>query len=124
MVGLLDALGAEEAVIADHDWGAPVAWHAGLLRPDRFRGAIGFSVPFRPRGAVCPTTVMPQTDDAVFYQLYFQTPGVAEVEFEHDVWGSSAPASIRSPGTCRTVSPPPSWCRVKVAYSRDGERSS
>jgi pimeloyl-ACP methyl ester carboxylesterase len=64
-----------------------VAWHAALLRPDRFRGVIGLSVPFRPRGAVRPTTVMPQTDDAVFYQLYFQTPGVAEAEFEHDVRG-------------------------------------
>ena len=38
MVGLLDALGDEQAVIAGHDWGAPVAWHAALLRPDRFRG--------------------------------------------------------------------------------------
>src|ERR1700757_1522321 len=85
MVGLLDALGAEQAIIAGHDWGAPVAWHAPLLRPDRFPGVIGLSVPFRPRGAVRPTTVMPQTDDAVFYQLYFQTPGVAEAEFEHDI---------------------------------------
>src|SRR6267143_3999545 len=83
MVGLLDALGAEEAVIAGHDWGAPVAWHAALLQPDRFRGVIGLSVPFIPRGLVRPTTVMPQTDDAIFYQLYFQTPGVAEAEFEH-----------------------------------------
>jgi pimeloyl-ACP methyl ester carboxylesterase len=36
MVGLLDALGAEPAVIAGHDWGANVAWYAALLRPDRF----------------------------------------------------------------------------------------
>src|SRR2546422_4146743 len=85
MVGLLDALGAESAVIAGHDWGAPVAWHAALLRPDRVRAVIGLSVPFRPRGSVRPTTVMSQTDDAVFYQLYFQTPGVAEAEFERDV---------------------------------------
>jgi pimeloyl-ACP methyl ester carboxylesterase len=85
MVGLLDTLGAESAVIAGHDWGAPVAWHAALLRPDRFHAVIGLSVPFRPRGTVRPTTVMPQTDDAVFYQLYFQTPGVAEAEFERDV---------------------------------------
>src|ERR1700732_4661858 len=85
MVGLLDALGAEQAVIAGHDSGAPVAWHAALLRPDRFRGVIGLSVPYRPRGPVRPTTVMPQTDDAVFYQLYFQTPGVAEAELEQDV---------------------------------------
>ena len=85
MVGLLDALGEPQAVIVGHDWGAPVAWTAALLRPDRFRGVIGLSVPYRPRGAVRPTTVMPQTDDAVFYQLYFQTPGVAEAEFEADV---------------------------------------
>jgi pimeloyl-ACP methyl ester carboxylesterase len=85
IVGLIDTLGAEQAVIAGHDWGAPVAWHAALLRPDRVRGVIGLSVPYRPRGQVRPTTVMPQTDDAVFYQLYFQTPGVAEAEFEHDV---------------------------------------
>jgi pimeloyl-ACP methyl ester carboxylesterase len=85
MVGLLDALGAEQAVIAGHDWGAPVAWHAALLRPDRFRAVIALSVPYRPRGKVRPTTVMPQTEDALFYQLYFQTPGAAEAEFEYDV---------------------------------------
>ncbi|HEX3349559.1 MAG TPA: alpha/beta hydrolase [Acetobacteraceae bacterium] len=78
MVGLLDALGAEHAAIAGHDWGAPVAWHAALLRPDRFPAVIALSVPYRPRGPVRPTTAMPQTDDAVFYQLYFQAPGLAE----------------------------------------------
>lgn len=52
MVGLLDLLGAEEAVLAGHDWGAVVAWLAALLRPDRFRGVIALSVPFRPGGGV------------------------------------------------------------------------
>jgi pimeloyl-ACP methyl ester carboxylesterase len=85
MVGLLDALGAEQAVIAGHDWGAPVAWHAALLRPDRFRAVIGLSVPFRPRGPVAPTSVMPRHEDGMFYQLYFQQPGVAEAELERDV---------------------------------------
>jgi pimeloyl-ACP methyl ester carboxylesterase len=85
MVGVLDALRAESAVIVGHDWGAPVAWHAALLRPDRFHGVIGLSVPFVPRRPVRPTSVMPQTDDALFYQLYFQTPGVAESELERDV---------------------------------------
>jgi pimeloyl-ACP methyl ester carboxylesterase len=85
MVGLLDVLGAEEAVIAGHDWGAVVAWLAGMLRPDRFRGVIALSVPFRPRGSVRPTTVMPQTSDTVFYQLYLQAPGVAEADYERDV---------------------------------------
>ncbi len=90
VVGLVDALGESTAVIAGHDWGAHVAWHAALLRPDRFRAVIGLSVPFRPRGPVRPTAAMPQTPDAVFYMLYFQEPGVAEAEFERDT-----PATIR-----------------------------
>jgi pimeloyl-ACP methyl ester carboxylesterase len=85
VVGLLDAVDAENAVIAGHDWGAPVAWHCALLRPDRFRAVIGLSVPFWSRLPVRPTSVMPQTDNAIFYQLYFQTPGVAEAEFKRDV---------------------------------------
>ena len=85
MVGLVDALGEEMAVIAGHDWGAPVAWHSALLRPDRFRGVIGLSVPFRPRGTAMPSTVMPQNEDEIFYQIYFQTPGVAEAELARDV---------------------------------------
>jgi pimeloyl-ACP methyl ester carboxylesterase len=84
MVGLLDALEAPTAVIAGHDWGAPVAWHAALLRPDRFRAVIGLSVPFQPRGKVRPTSVMPRTAEAQFYQLYFQEPGVAEADLERD----------------------------------------
>jgi pimeloyl-ACP methyl ester carboxylesterase len=84
MVGILDALGARQAVIVGHDWGAPVAWHAALLRPDRFRGVVGLSVPFRPRGAAPPTRAMPQTETSLFYQLYFQSPGVAEAELERD----------------------------------------
>ena len=91
VIGLLDALGVETAAIAGHDWGAPVAWHAALLRPDRFRAVIGLSVPYRPRGLVRPSTAMPHTDDAIFYQQYFQSPGVAEADLEHDVR-----ASIRS----------------------------
>ena len=30
-------------------------------------------------------TVMPQTDDTIFYQLYLQAPGVAEADYERDV---------------------------------------
>ena len=84
MVGLVDALGAGPAVIAGHDWGAPVAWTSAQLRPDRFRAVIGLSVPFIPRRPVRPTSTMPQTDDEMFYQLYFQEEGKAEVDFERD----------------------------------------
>ncbi len=77
IVGLVDALGAQQAVIAGHDVGATIAWQAALLRPDRFRAVIALSVPFRPRafgGSVPPTTLMPRNENAVFYQLFLQTP--------------------------------------------------
>src|SRR5262245_37930001 len=108
MIGVLDALELQQAAIVGHDWGAPVAWHCALFRPDRFPAVVGLSVPFRPRGPARPTTVMPRTDDAVFYQLHFQEPGVAEAEFEKDVRatvrgvlfslsGDADPASAGSP---------------------------
>jgi pimeloyl-ACP methyl ester carboxylesterase len=84
MVGVLDALQAPRAVIVGHDWGATVAWQAALMRPDRFRAVVGLSVPFRPRGKMKPTSVMPRTENAQFYQLYFQQPGLAEAELERD----------------------------------------
>lgn len=88
IVGLLDALGEETAVIAGHDWGAPVAWNCAMMRPDRFRAVMGLSVPFRPphEGDVRPTDRMRQTfGKNFFYQLYFQTPGVAEHELQNNV---------------------------------------
>jgi len=85
MIGVLDALNADKAVIVGHDWGGPVAWHCALFRPDRFRAVGGLSVPFFPRSPKRPTAAMPKTDDAIFYQTYFQAPGTAELEFESDV---------------------------------------
>jgi pimeloyl-ACP methyl ester carboxylesterase len=84
MVGVLDALDAPQAIVVGHDWGAPVAWHCALSRPDRFHGVAGLSGPFRPRGSKRPTSIMPQTETSLFYQLYFQEPGLAEAEFERN----------------------------------------
>jgi pimeloyl-ACP methyl ester carboxylesterase len=50
IVGLVDALGAKQAVITGHDIGAAIAWQTALLRPDRFRAVIALSPPFRSRG--------------------------------------------------------------------------
>ena len=135
MVGVLDALGVAEAVVVGHDWGAPVAWHCALLRPDRFRAVAGLSVPFRPRGSTRPTSAMPQTELSLFYQLYFQAPGVAEAELEQsprdtirrllfsgsgdvlrksdNTLGDHAPGMVPRTGgfLTRTVDPPtlPTW---------------
>ena len=85
IIGLVQALGEKQATVIGHDWGAPVAWHCALFRPDIFRNVVGLSVPYRPRGSVKPSTAWPSTDDAEFYQSYFQRPGEAEAEFDKDV---------------------------------------
>jgi pimeloyl-ACP methyl ester carboxylesterase len=87
LVGLLDALEVEAAVVVGHDLGASIAWQSALLRPDRFRAVVAMSVPFRPRPPAPPTTSMPQTTDQIFYQLYFQDLRVA-AEFDRDVPGT------------------------------------
>lgn len=85
MTGVLDALGAETAVIVGHDWGSIVAWSAALLRPDRFRGVVGMSVPFLPRAPMPPTKLMKaMAGERFLYVLYFQEPGKAERELEAD----------------------------------------
>ena len=85
VIGLLDALGEERAVVVGHDWGAPVAWNSALLRPDRVRGVVGLSVPYIPRGraSLLAELVAALGDD--FYMQYFQAPGVADAELAHDV---------------------------------------
>lgn len=88
MVGLLDALEVERAVIVGNDWGATVAWQAALTRPDRFQGVVALGVPLMGRPPAPPTTFFPQTADEWFYTLYFQEPGLAEAELERDVQAS------------------------------------
>jgi pimeloyl-ACP methyl ester carboxylesterase len=50
LVGLLDALNIQSAVLVGHDWGATHAWNAAMMRPDRFRAVFCLSVPYVPRG--------------------------------------------------------------------------
>src|ERR1700759_986716 len=85
MVALVAVLGEKQAVIVGHDWGAPVAWHAALFRPDIFRAVAGLSVPPPFRGRARPLDTLRESGIANFYWQYFQTPGVAEREFERDV---------------------------------------
>src|SRR5262249_60026431 len=84
VVGLIDALGAERAVVAGHDWGAPVAWNTALLRPDRVGGVIGLSVPYTPRGSTPPLETLRAVFGDGFYICYFQQPGVADAELSRD----------------------------------------
>lgn len=86
IIGLIDALGYDKAVVIGHDWGAPTAWACALHHPDRVRGVGALSVPFMPRSPVPPMAAMREMfKGQFFYQLYFFEPGIAEAEFEADI---------------------------------------
>ena len=48
ILGLVSALGYEQAVVIGHDWGAPTAWNCALLDPQTVRAVGALSVPFSP----------------------------------------------------------------------------
>lgn len=85
LVGLLDDVGADNAVWIGHDWGAPVVWNAALLHPDRVSAVAGLSVPPTPRPQEPPTVAWRRMlGENFFYILYFQQPGVADTELDGD----------------------------------------
>jgi pimeloyl-ACP methyl ester carboxylesterase len=85
MVALVGALGEREAIVIGHDWGAIVAWHCALFRPDLFKAVAALSVPFPRRSSAPPLDSLRRKGLETFYWLYFQPPGQAEAEFEQDV---------------------------------------
>lgn len=89
-VGAVSALGAEQAVVIGHDWGAPVAWYSALMRPDVMRAVAVLSVPYLPpfvlpEGVTLGQLMAGGAPDQQYYRVYFQEPGLAEAELEEDV---------------------------------------
>jgi pimeloyl-ACP methyl ester carboxylesterase len=87
LVGLLDAIGAPQAVVVGSDWGATVAWQAAQIRPDRFRAVVGMGVPLMARAPMLPSRLFPQNADAWFYTHYFSHPS-AQAELDADIASS------------------------------------
>jgi pimeloyl-ACP methyl ester carboxylesterase len=86
LAALVGALGEDSAVIVGHDWGSMIAGYCALLRPDIFRAVSFMSVPFLPRSCTAPSEEARLiSGDRLFYQTYFQEPGVAERDLEANV---------------------------------------
>ena len=85
MVGLLDALGEDQAVFVGHDWGGPVVWNLALRAPERVKAVAGLSVSFSPRAPMPPTELFKALfADNFFYILHFQDLGTADAELAAD----------------------------------------
>ena len=97
MVALVAALGEKQAVVVGHDWGAPVAWHAAMFRPDVFSAVAGLSVPPPFRGRGRPLETLRESGITNFYWQYFQAPGRCR-------------ARVRA--RCRPDDANPAWPRI------------
>jgi pimeloyl-ACP methyl ester carboxylesterase len=85
VIGLLDALGEETAVLVGHDWGAHVAYHCAELYPSRVSALVALSVPYASRGPEPPSVLIERFSRGAFSMVrYFQEPGRAEAEMEAD----------------------------------------
>lgn len=88
MVGILDALGEETAIMVGHDWGSIVAWYSVMMYPKRFTALIAMSVPYGGRPKQSPLAYWQEKfGDNFFYILYHNEPGVAEAEYDSDPRG-------------------------------------
>ncbi|OAY57461.1 epoxide hydrolase A [Manihot esculenta] len=82
LVGILDHFGEQQAFVVGHDWGAVLAWHLSLHRPDRVKGVIAMSVPYYQRN---PDAKVIESFRRIFgdgfYICQFQEAGRAEKAF-------------------------------------------
>jgi pimeloyl-ACP methyl ester carboxylesterase len=78
VIGLLDALELESAILVGHDWGATVCWHLALTHPGRVRAVAGLSVPYANRPPVAPMEIFRRRLGDDFYQQWFQQVGPAD----------------------------------------------
>lgn len=87
IIDVIDALSDDgTAVLFGHDWGAMQVQAAALIYPDKIRALASLSVPAMGQAKTKPSVAWQKAyADVMFYQAYFQDPGVAEAEFEADI---------------------------------------
>ncbi|EEF39292.1 epoxide hydrolase A [Ricinus communis] len=103
LVGLLDSLGVEQVFLVGHDWGATVAWHLCLFRPDRIKALVNTSVAFSPRNPhKKPVERYRELLGDDFYICRFQEHG----EIEEDFAKAGAARIIRRFLASRSTAPP------------------
>lgn len=124
VVGLIRALGAEQAVVVGHDWGAPVAWISAMLRPDVVRAVAGLSVPPRLPAGLVRLELSRRLYGDGFYQNYFQQPGWPMPSWPGTCRAPSAGRSSSGRATTRTSRRRGSSARGRRCWTRSRSRRS
>lgn len=129
VIAVLDAAGAERAALVGHDWGANVVWQTVVRHPDRVAALVSLGIPYRPRSAASPTTIMTNTLRffeeglasaaaqgeaalrAAFYRFLYAFSGDAPRDVIERIFSGPHPPD---PDVLRAVMPPatlPGWLR-------------
>ena len=100
VVGLIDALGYEKAVLVGHDWGAGVAWWLAGAHPERLEKLVILNVP---HGRVMAEHLRRSLSQLMksWYIFAFQLPWFPEQMARVRNWNAAAAALLRTsrPGT-------------------------
>ena len=117
IVGLVDALGDEQAAVAGHDWGAAVAWWLALEYPDRLSKLCIVNVPHPTVFERTLRSSWSQRKNS-WYILWFQLPVLPELTLRlgnHWLLADSLQSTSRSDAFTET-----DIDRYRLAWSQPG----
>jgi pimeloyl-ACP methyl ester carboxylesterase len=111
VVGLIDALGAEKAFVAAHDWGGVSAWWLGVKHPQRLErlALLNAPHPLVMRRALVDSREQRRKSAYIFY---FQLPWLPERTFCRDGFAYAAKA-------LQSTSRPGAFSEADVALYRE-----
>ncbi len=116
VVALIDELGAEQACVVGHDWGAAVTYAAANLRPDRIRKMVCAAVPHLRRFMLRPSWAQLRRS---WYIFAFQFAGSAERRLMRNDFEMLAKGiAVASPGLAFNNAE--WWISLKAAFAEPG----
>lgn len=85
IIGLIDHIGVEKALVVGHDWGGAAAWWAATRHPDRLEKLAVLNIPHHKvfRRAVREN---PEQRRKVRYMAFFQLPFIPEQMLRRNNW--------------------------------------
>uniref|UniRef100_A0A3P9J395 Epoxide hydrolase 2, cytoplasmic n=1 Tax=Oryzias latipes TaxID=8090 RepID=A0A3P9J395_ORYLA len=74
-----------KVTLVGHDWGGALVWSMAQFHPERVRAVASLNTPLFKVDPSVPSSEKLKDIPIFDYQLYFQTPGVAEAELEKNL---------------------------------------
>ncbi|MBP6011874.1 MAG: alpha/beta hydrolase [Alphaproteobacteria bacterium] len=117
VIALIDAFGAESAVVVGHDWGASAVYRAAATQPSKISKLVALSIP-HPNGFAGDPTIFLDAPHFLYYQLPWAERLLWSNDFAHvgriyREWSPSydppsavldeAKAALRVPGATESV---------------------